>query len=340
MGPARRRLFWLICVIAGVRLRKVTGRIPTREELKGAFIVSNHTMTGDPGLLHFMLADNARVVHKKNVGSFDIITRHKIQVGDDKAEVRETILQGIKNDPTPIIIYPEGATTNGQVGLLRYAAFIFGLNRPVHPVGLRCAAPLAARTAARGSRAKWERRRLAGGRPPQVLPGVLVHPDAHAAAAVLVQHVHRRLPAVDQRGRLDAARGRRRRQDARMEWAARTHDPRAVLRFDLRRRAQQTRHADEPPEKFAERVQHATARAIGLTPTKFTATDKAMLRKIYFPTPAKPDAGGHKRPATPGGDATTPTYGSATPASRMSPSPSVGNLGTDPSAMVAAASGH
>jgi len=65
-----------------------------------------------------------------------------------------------------------------------------------------------------------------------------------------------------------------------------------------------------------------------------------MLRKIYFPTPAKSDAGGHKRPTTPGGDATTPTYGSATPASRMSPSPSVGNLGTDPSAMVAAASGH
>jgi len=141
-----------------VRLRKVTGRIPTREELKGAFIVSNHTMTGDPGLLHFMLADNARVVHKKNVGSFDIITRHKIQVGDDKAEVRETILQGIKNDPTPIIIYPEGATTNGQVGLLRYAAFIFGLNRPVHPVGLRCVVRIKAYYRARGCHAERKRR--------------------------------------------------------------------------------------------------------------------------------------------------------------------------------------
>ena len=144
-----------------MRLRKVTGRIPTREELKGAFIVRNHTMTGDPGLLHFMLADNARVVHKKNVGSFDIITRHKIQVGDDKAEVRETILQGIKNDPTPIIIYPEGATTNGQVGLLRYAAFIFGLNRPVHPVGLRCVVRIKAYYRARGCHAERKRRSLA-----------------------------------------------------------------------------------------------------------------------------------------------------------------------------------
>jgi len=46
-------------------------------------------------------------VHKSNVGSFDIITRHKIAVGDNKAEVRETILKGIRDDPTPIIIYPE-----------------------------------------------------------------------------------------------------------------------------------------------------------------------------------------------------------------------------------------
>ena len=60
------RVFRLICLIAGVRLRKVTGRIPTRDELNGAFIVSNHTMTGDPGLLHFMLSDNARVRSNSN----------------------------------------------------------------------------------------------------------------------------------------------------------------------------------------------------------------------------------------------------------------------------------
>jgi len=36
-----------------------------------------------------------------------------------------------------VVIYPEGATTNGLVGLLRFSSFIFSLDRPIHPVGLR-----------------------------------------------------------------------------------------------------------------------------------------------------------------------------------------------------------
>jgi hypothetical protein len=81
------------------------------------------------------------VVHNKNVGSFDMITRHKIVVGEDKAEVRDTIVQSIRRDRTPIVIYPEGATSNGNVGLFRYSAFVFGLDRPIFPVGLRCEPP-------------------------------------------------------------------------------------------------------------------------------------------------------------------------------------------------------
>jgi len=137
ISPSDKTLFWMICMIAGVHLRKIEGKISSPEELEHSFIVSNHTFTGDPGLLHFMLDSNARVVHKSNVGSFDIITRHKICVGDNKSEVKETILKGIRDDPTPVVIYPEGATTNGLVGLLRYSAFIFSLGRPVFPVGLK-----------------------------------------------------------------------------------------------------------------------------------------------------------------------------------------------------------
>ena len=55
------RLFGLICLIAGVRVRKVYGNVPRGNELDHSFIVSNHTFTGDPGLLYFMLKDNARV---------------------------------------------------------------------------------------------------------------------------------------------------------------------------------------------------------------------------------------------------------------------------------------
>jgi len=94
-------------------------------------------MTGDPGVLHFLYPHNAKVVQKAGVGSFDIITRHKIKVGGDRNQVKEQILDSIEKDPTPVVIYPEGATTNGLVGLLRFSAFIFSLDRPVHPVGLR-----------------------------------------------------------------------------------------------------------------------------------------------------------------------------------------------------------
>jgi len=132
-----RTLFRLICYIAGVFVRKVEGKIPTEKEMAHTFIVSNHTMTGDPGVLYLLYPKNAKVVHKSNVGSFDIITRHKILVGEDKAQVRTTILEEVEKDPTPVVIYPEGATTNGNVGLLRFSSFIFGLGRPIHPVGVK-----------------------------------------------------------------------------------------------------------------------------------------------------------------------------------------------------------
>lgn len=132
-----RTLFRLICYIAGVFVRKVEGKIPTEKEMAHTFIVSNHTMTGDPGVLYLLYPKNAKVVHKSNVGSFDIITRHKILVGEDKAQVRTKILDEVERDPTPVVIYPEGATTNGNVGLLRFSSFIFSLGRPIHPVGVK-----------------------------------------------------------------------------------------------------------------------------------------------------------------------------------------------------------
>jgi len=130
-------LFHLICIISGVYIRKVVGKKPTEKELANSFIVSNHTMTGDPGVLYFLYPNNAKVVQKAGVGSFDIITRHKIKVGGDKNQVKDQILHSIESEPTPVVIFPEGATTNGLVGLLRFSAFIFSLDRPVFPVGLR-----------------------------------------------------------------------------------------------------------------------------------------------------------------------------------------------------------
>lgn len=132
-----RTLFRLICYIAGVFVRKIEGKLPTEKELAHSFVVSNHTMTGDPGVLYHLYHRNAKVVHKSNVGSFDIITRHKVLVGEDKAQVRTAILNEVESDPTPIVIYPEGATTNGNVGLLRFSSFIFSLGRPIHPVGVK-----------------------------------------------------------------------------------------------------------------------------------------------------------------------------------------------------------
>jgi len=130
------RLFQIICYIAGVFVRSIDGKLPSKKELSHCFIVSNHTMTGDPGVLYFLYHNNAKVVHKSNVGSFDIITRHKILVGEDKVQVRQQILEEVEKDPTPVVIYPEGATTNGNVGLLRFSSFVFGLNRPIVPVGV------------------------------------------------------------------------------------------------------------------------------------------------------------------------------------------------------------
>jgi len=132
-----KTLFKMICILTGVYVRKLSGKLPTEKELAHTFIVGNHTMTGDPGVLCFLYHKNAKVVYKVGLGSFDIICRHKILVGGDKAQVKKQILDSIEKDPTPVVIYPEGATTNGNCGILRFSAFIFGLDKPVLPVGVR-----------------------------------------------------------------------------------------------------------------------------------------------------------------------------------------------------------
>jgi len=66
---------------------KTHGRIPKEKELAHNIIVSNHIMTADAGVLYILYPKNTKVVQKANVGSFDLVTRHKILVGGDKNQV-------------------------------------------------------------------------------------------------------------------------------------------------------------------------------------------------------------------------------------------------------------
>ncbi|KAI1303183.1 Lipid droplet-regulating VLDL assembly factor AUP1 [Halotydeus destructor] len=72
---------------------------------------------------------------------------------------RETLVTNVKeylstDDSVPILSHPEGATTNGRVGLLRFSSWPFSLGHAVHPVvvSVSRASPFKVATSVLGSR--------------------------------------------------------------------------------------------------------------------------------------------------------------------------------------------
>lgn len=53
---------------------------------------------------------------------------------------RQSLISNVKaylsssDDVVPILTHPEGATTNGRVGLLKFSTWPFSLDYPVHPI--------------------------------------------------------------------------------------------------------------------------------------------------------------------------------------------------------------
>ena len=66
-----------------------------------------------------------------------------LEVSADRAARRSHLRAQIaaRVAATSILVFPEGALTNGKAGVLRYSQFVFSLGIPVQPIALRVADP-------------------------------------------------------------------------------------------------------------------------------------------------------------------------------------------------------
>ncbi len=60
---------------------------------------------------------------------------------------RDVLIENVKShlnlneNPIPILSYPEGATTNGRVGLLKFSSWLFTLDLQMQPIFIRATRP-------------------------------------------------------------------------------------------------------------------------------------------------------------------------------------------------------
>ena len=71
---------------------------------------------------------------------------------------RDVLIENVKmhlnstDSPIPILCYPEGATTNGRVGLLKFSSWLFTLDTPMQPIVISVWRPIKVSPSVLGSR--------------------------------------------------------------------------------------------------------------------------------------------------------------------------------------------
>jgi len=77
---------------------------------------------------------------QKVVGAFPI-DQTDTHVEANRQRLRESITSHLKHTENPLLFFPEGWDTKGDVGLLMFNKFLFSLDLPVVPVSLRVHIP-------------------------------------------------------------------------------------------------------------------------------------------------------------------------------------------------------
>jgi ancient ubiquitous protein 1 len=110
---------------------------------KSRVIVSNHVFTLEGAIWLSQCASS--VVMRGNVARlwvFRLFTKHAKVIATDSPNRLRDVLSRVREGDRPVFCFPEGATTNGKIGVLRYHPFLFSLGLPVQPVALKIERPL------------------------------------------------------------------------------------------------------------------------------------------------------------------------------------------------------
>ncbi|XP_070612853.1 lipid droplet-regulating VLDL assembly factor AUP1 isoform X2 [Erythrolamprus reginae] len=139
-GPPRRFLVRALCSVLGLLVWQSRPR-----SARAPVLVANHVTPFDHNVLGLLAACSAPVLN--GAAGFVCWSRGFLEVAG--AESRAELLEGLKGycsrgGNPPLLLFPEEATTNGRVGLLRFSSWPFSIAGAVQPLALRVWRPFVA----------------------------------------------------------------------------------------------------------------------------------------------------------------------------------------------------
>lgn len=131
-----------ICVLAGMFVF-VHNRDAFNPYSGPRVVVANHPFTLD-GAAWMSVSPSALVVAEKLAQNrfYRLFSRIARFVVVQQKNTLPKLYDAVNSSDRPVVCFPEGCTTNGIAGVLRYHPFLFSLGVPVHPVSIRLRRPM------------------------------------------------------------------------------------------------------------------------------------------------------------------------------------------------------
>jgi ancient ubiquitous protein 1 len=104
------------------------------------FVVSNHSYTFE--FIAFITRYWCLLTARKSVLDHWLLARTAILVDIVVVNNLKSQYTDVAKTPYPIFVFPEGATTNGRVGLLKYNPLIFSYGESILPIATKISRPL------------------------------------------------------------------------------------------------------------------------------------------------------------------------------------------------------
>ncbi|XP_054845845.1 lipid droplet-regulating VLDL assembly factor AUP1 isoform X2 [Eublepharis macularius] len=138
----RRFVVRVMCAVLGLLVRQSQ---PRQRGLRARVFIANHVTHFDHNVVNLLTSCNAPMLN--GASGFMCWSRGFLEVGStgSRAELLESLkAYSSHGGNPPLLLFPEEATTNGRVGLLRFSSWPFSILDVVQPVGLQVQRPFIA----------------------------------------------------------------------------------------------------------------------------------------------------------------------------------------------------
>lgn len=144
LSAVRRFVLRSMCVVLGVVVKEEN--VSYRNE-NARIIVSNHLSPCDHLAVHLLTCCVTPCSWGQPAPIFRVIGVRDFGITRGLDSLMSSINNHLEHFSTPVLVMPEGSTTSGKNGLLKFAVWPFGIGRSVQPVVLRIWRPYVAQVA-------------------------------------------------------------------------------------------------------------------------------------------------------------------------------------------------